>query len=135
MRRRRHERSGAYLMPMALMHAHAPSMPSGRQWVIRGDVVRVGLRFHGPVAVRLSQWRSGWHRCSPSRGPFGALSFAATCFCLREWCVRAVWIDGSAGGRPRNRPERWSWRRMAAVLAQSAARLSMDRLERSLLVT
>ena len=62
-------------------------------------------------------------------------SLAATCFCLREWRGRAVWSDGSAGGRPINRPERWSWRRMAAVLAQSAARLSMDRLERSLLVT
>ena len=49
-----HELSGACLMHG--MHAyHARSMPSDRQWVIRGDVFCVALRFCGPVVVRLSQ--------------------------------------------------------------------------------
>jgi hypothetical protein len=80
----------------ACMTTQAPSMPPGCQWVIRGDLVCVVLRFNGPVEW-LYDCRIGsvvGMRCTPSRGPLRALSFAAISLCHRVCCMGALWSRG-----------------------------------------
>ena len=112
-------------------------MPSGHQWMSRGDVVRVALRFHA-WSSGCRNGAGGWHCSSPSRGPFGGLFLASTCFGLRarvahtrsvERWFKLQLVDAQETEQNDGR------RGEAAVLAHSTARLSMDRLERSLLLT
>ena len=118
------------------MPTHQASMPSGHQWMSRGNVVRVALRFHA-WSSGCRNGAGGWHCSSPSRGPFGGLFLASTCFGLRarvahtrsvERWFKLQLVDAQETEQNDGRGE-------AAVLAHSTARLSMDRLERSLLLT
>ena len=116
---RRHELSGAYLLPMVHTHAHASSMSPGRQWVSRGDSVRVALRFCGTMLWRLSQSLRGSCSLQASRGPFSLLSFSEISSWLRVCFVGAFKSCGSAHGGPRKLSKRWSWRRMASTSLQA----------------
>jgi hypothetical protein len=116
-RRRRHELSGAYLLPMVHMHAHASSMSPGRQWMSRGDPVHVALRFCGTMLWRLSPSLGG----SSSLRGFPWSVFAAIFSDMSSWLrvcfAGALQSCGSADGGPRERSERWSWRHMASIFA------------------
>jgi hypothetical protein len=116
-RRRRHELSGAYLLPIVHMHAHASSMSPGRQWMSRGDPVHVALRFCGKMLWRLSPSLGG----SSSLRGFPWSVFAAIFSDMSSWLrvcfAGALQSCGSADGGPRERSERWSWRHMASIFA------------------
>ena len=75
----------------------------------------------------------GIHR-TPSRGPFGALAFAAMSLWNRACFVNAIYSRGCVDGGHINRHRRWSWRRVVAVSRMTVARLPVVHLERSLLL-
>ena len=94
-RRRRHELSGAYLVPMVSMHDHAPGMPPGRRWVIRCDVILVAFRFPGPVSTCVSRIGAvDGVRGTPLRESLEALSFAGRSLWHRACFKDALWSFG-----------------------------------------
>ena len=125
LRRSRRERDGmssrVRCTPlMACTHGHTSSIHPSRQWLLRGDLVHMALRFDGPVVIHLSHGFNAWH--TPHAFPWSVWSALFSCYELVEsslLCERDI----------QPRMGRWWAQRSSqtVVMASTDGQMSNDR--------
>ena len=105
---------------MACTHGHASSILSSRQWLLRGDLVHMALRFDGPVVIHLSHGFNARH--TPHAFPWSVWS---ALFCCYELVESSLLRDRDI----QPRVGRWWAQRSSqtVVMASTDGRMSNDR--------